>query len=147
MVEAVGRPAQVVFPHHMGTELARNIAVGQMVDLLVEAEPTSSKGEPSHPVYQFVSVASAEKSDGAANLKPGAITGIVTRLNYARHGKANGVVLDSGDFIHLKPKGMREMSLKVGDRVEAVGKARPMTLGGRVVEAKTVNGVRLKGKH
>ncbi len=71
---------------------------------------------------------------------------MVARLNFAKHGEPNGVVLDSGDFIHLKPDGMRQVGLKIGDRVEATGEARPMELGHRVVEAVEVNGVRLKGK-
>ena len=63
------------------------------------------------------------------------------RLNFARHGEANGVVLDSGHFIHTKPDGMAKLKLEVGDRVEADGEARPLSTGtGQVVEASVVNG-------
>ena len=74
-----------------------------------------------------------------------AVTGAVARLNYARHGEPNGVVLGTGDFVHLEPDGMRRLGLQVGDAVTATGEAKPMARGGRVVEAETVNGVRLKG--
>ena len=92
-------------------------------------------------------MASAKKPGKAAVPHKGEITGIVERLNYVRHGEANGVVLDTGDFIHLKPDGMRQVDLKVGDSVDVDGKVHPMELGGRMVEATVVNGVHLKGKH
>ena len=72
--------------------------------------------------------------------------GIVKRINYARHGEANGVVLESGDFIHLKPEGMKHIGLKVGDQVTAEGTAALMPLGQQVIEAKTVNGVAVMSK-
>ena len=147
LVEAVGRPAQIVFLPEKGTELSRTIAIGQTVDLVVEAEPPAPKGEASHPVYRFVSTAPSEKSRGAVTPPPNAIKGVVARLNYARHGEPNGVVLDTGDFIHLKPDGMKQLKLKVGDHIEADGETHPMDLGGHVVEAKSVNGVQLKGMH
>ena len=49
------------------------------------------------------------------------VEGVVTRLNYARHGEANGVVLDGGDFLHLKPDGMKRVELKVGQPIKAHG--------------------------
>ena len=143
LVEISGRPAQVVFPHNKGTELARTIPLGETIDLIVE--PASQNGDSSHPVYRFVSVEPSEKSDGGDTPASDAILGNVARLNYTRHGEPNGVVLDQGDFIHLKPHGMRQMALKVGDGVQADGKSRSMEFGGRVVEATSVNGVELHG--
>ena len=68
-------------------------------------------------------------------------SGTVVRLNFARHGEVNGVVLDSGHFIHTRPDGMAKLQLAVGDRVEAQGDALPLVNGtGMVVEAITVNG-------
>ena len=66
--------------------------------------------------------------------------GVVKRINYSRDGEANGVVLESGDFIYLKPDGMKKVGLKVGDQVTAEGTATLMPLGQQVIEAKTVNG-------
>lgn len=147
LVEAAGRTSQVVFPHRAGINEAGSIAVGQMINLVVKAGPFSSKGEVSHPIYRFISIAKAEKARRVESPNSSPIAGIVTRLNYARHGEPNGVVLDSGNFIHLKPDGMREMQLKIGDRVEAEGDVRQMELGGLVVEATVVNGVQLATNH
>ncbi|WP_256220106.1 MULTISPECIES: hypothetical protein [unclassified Variovorax] len=63
------------------------------------------------------------------------------RLNYARHGEANGVVLDTGDFVHTRPDGFERLGLKIGDEVRAEGRAQPLATGeGRVIEAVRVNG-------
>lgn len=147
LVVADGHPAQVVFPHETGTEVAKSITVGQSLSLTVETEPASPKGEPAHAVYRFIAMTSDKKTDKNTTTHKGAISGKVERLNYARHGEANGVVLDTGDFIHLKPDGMRKIDLKVGDHVDADGKVHPMELGGRVVDATIVNGIHLNGKH
>ena len=32
------------------------------------------------------------------------------RLNYAKHGAANGVVLDNGDFVHTRPDGFAALA-------------------------------------
>jgi hypothetical protein len=147
IVEVEGQIAQIVFPHDTGTEVAQDMIIGHSVDLMVVAEPPSSKGEALHPVYRFISLSVAESPDGVEVSSPGEVAGVVARFNYARHGEANGVVLDSGDFIHLKPHGMQQIALRVGDHIEAKGKARPMELGGRVFEATSINGIRLNGKH
>jgi hypothetical protein len=73
-------------------------------------------------------------------------SGIVVRLNFARHGEPNGFVLDSGDFIHTRPEGMAQLQLGVGERVEADGETRPLAGGaGVVVEASVINGRALDG--
>ena len=68
------------------------------------------------------------------------VHGKVKRINYARTGEPNGVILDSGEFIHMKPEGMKQVELKQGDQVTAEGTAAMMPLGQQVIEAKTVNG-------
>ena len=145
LVEVNGATAQIVCPPDLGAELARINPIGKSVDLYVEMEPPSPKGPAAHPVYHLVVGSPSENSCEAPGSQP--VVGVVTRLNFARHGEANGVVLDSGDFIHMKPDGMKQVSLKVGDKVNADGTIRPMELGGHVVEAITVNGVQLNGKH
>jgi len=147
LVEAEGKQAQVVCPTDKGAEVARTNPIGQTVELHVEAEPASHKGEAVHPVYQLVIGEPSERRRGATAHSAQSFEGVVARLNFARHGEANGVVLDTGDFIHLKPHGMKQAGLNVGDTVKAEGESRPMELGGRVLEATTVNGIRLKGKH
>lgn len=74
--------------------------------------------------------------------------GTVEFLNFARHGEANGVILQSGDFLHLTPDGMQTSRVKVGDSIVAEGAIRRMARSDqRVLEALTVNGIALNLKH
>lgn len=145
LVDVDGGPAQVVFDRHddLTPVLFADLLEGQT--LIVEGFPAapSDKGEPEHSVFGFVRLKSV---DGAkpATRKPAqgaAYRGKAIRFNYARHGAANGVVLDSGDFIHTRPEGLAGLKLKIGDVVEADGDAQMLTTGkGWAVEAQTVNG-------
>ncbi len=124
--------AQVNFPPHAEAE---RFAVGSAIDVAVEPEEGGPKHDrAAHPVYHAI-----DEDDER-------IEGNVVRLNYTRHGEANGVVLDTGDFVHLKPHGMRAAALAIGDHVCAEGSIRPMLTGGRAVEAETVNGVPVAAK-
>lgn len=145
IVEAGGQTAQVVCPPYLAPGLAAAVAEGAAVELAVEPAGPSDKGPAAHPVFDLLDLpATGDDAEGDA-----ADAGTVTRLNYARHGAPNGVVLDTGDFVHLKPDGFRQLGLQVGDRVAFEGDSKAMTLGGRVIEATTVNGVavRRKPKH
>jgi hypothetical protein len=104
-------------------------------------EGPSPKGEAGHTVYRFERLASIDGEAPRHAQLDERIDGTVVRLNYARHGEPNGVVLDTGDFIHTKPDGFARLGLKVGDKVRAEGRAQPLATGeGRVVEAVRVNG-------
>ena len=74
----------------------------------------------STPVYRLLWFNPSEEpgEDG-----PVSVAGVVARFNYARHGEANGVVLEDGDFIHLKPGGMKKLGLHVGQHIAAKGTA------------------------
>ena len=108
---------------------------GRTVTLEVGPEDTGKHPAGDHPVYRVVAV--ADRADPDAPVR---VEGVVARPNYARHGEPNGVVLDGGDFVHLKPHGMRQAGLAVGDRVTAEGPARTTATGRWVVDATTVNG-------
>ena len=71
----------------------------------------------------------------------GRFAGRIERLNYALHGEVNGGILDSGDFLHLKPEGARAVKLKAGMKVEGRGGIKPMVGGHSVIEADDVNGI------
>ena len=107
-------------------------------------------GKGDHPVYNLVSLTGTDGKvliiAGQGDAETATVQGIVKRINYARHGAANGVVLDSGDFIHLKPEGMKKVELKVGDHVTAEGSVAMMPLGQQVIDAKTVNGTAITGR-
>lgn len=124
------------------------LGYGAALKAQVQPEPPSEKGPSVHPLYRLLAL----ETGGGKTLEPhataGAFTGKVARFNYARHGEANGVVLDTGDFIHTRPGGMRQLGLKIGSKVSAQGQAQPLLYSaGMVVEADTVNGVAIgKGK-
>jgi len=148
LLEARGEPLQVVFERHDAESASafEGIRHGQTVVVEVLPPGPSPKGEGEHPVHAYGRLVSIDgskpakpKADGGA-----AYQGRVVRLNHARHGAANGVVLDSGDFIHLKPEGMARLKLKVGDLVQADGDAQQLAdASGWAVEATIVNGKRL----
>ena len=149
VLHSEGQTVQVNVSPDVGFAVVRGI--GQNVEATVAAEPATaknSKGE--HPVFSLVTLKGA---DGKALIHTAAgdsaiatVQGVVKRINYTRHGEANGVVLESGDFVHLKPAGMKRVALKVGDHVTAEGPAALMPLGQQVVEAETVNGSSIMSK-
>lgn len=142
--------------------------VGKSVEATVSPEPKVAdhpKGD--HPVHKLVSFAGGNgKLEPGHSLKPHEpghghppekpkhdeggeaveVSGKVARINFAKHGEANGVVLDGGDFLHLKPHGMKAAGLEVGHTVTAKGKSRPGATGNRAIDAETVNGAELPAK-
>jgi hypothetical protein len=105
----------------------------------VEAE--EPWGTPAHKVFRLVRV--VDKGGRKAETDqhpPRNFSGRIERLNYALHGEVNGGILESGDFLHLKPEGARAVGLAVGMAVEARGTTKPMPGGRFVIEADEVNG-------
>jgi hypothetical protein len=145
VLHSEGQTVQVNVTSDVGFAVVRGI--GQSVEATVAAEPATakhSKGE--HPVFSLVTLKGADGKALIHSAGDGAIAtvqGVVKRINYTRHGEANGVVLESGDFVHVKPAGMKRVALKVGDHVTAEGTSASMPLGQLVIEAKTVNGIDL----
>ena len=126
--------------------LVSTLKDGQQLVVSADEMPPSKKGAGAHPVVALRKLVSV---DGKTPPKPAAFkagySGTITRLNYARHGAPNGFVLDSGDFVHVKPDGFAKLGLKVGDRVTAEGDAHFLSTGGGwAVEAMSVNGKRVK---
>lgn len=145
MIDVDQQRVQLVLePHDEAAALPfTDMLPGQALQVRATRQGPSAKGISPHPVYAFQSLKSI---DGVAPSKrrratdPG-YSGVVVRLNYARHGSPNGVVLDSGDFLHLKPNGMKQFKLKVGDAVQALGDAQFLaTGGGWAVEVESING-------
>jgi len=142
LIDTAGIATQfVVDPHDAAS-------VGQLLDLkagqalVVEGRktPPSPKGEGAHVVYRFERLAAVEGKAPAAP-KDAEVRGKVVRFNFAKHGAPNGVVLDSGDFVHTRPDGLAGLGLRIGDAVHAEGAAQPLaTGGGRVIEARRING-------
>lgn len=53
------------------------------------------------------------------------------------------MILDTGEFIHLRPHGMVVAGLGIGSKVNAIGELRMTVLGTRILEARRVNRVDL----
>jgi hypothetical protein len=142
------RTIQVNIPPHLGIAIALAVPIGQSVETTVEPEPELRKPlEGDHLVYRLVDLKAA---DGRVFALPDrgpekslTVEGIVDRLNYSKHGEANGVVLESGDFLHLKPDGMKRLGPGVGQRIRVEGRARLTPLGTRAIEVDVANGVLL----
>jgi hypothetical protein len=149
LLHSDGRTVQVNVRPEVGFAVVRGI--GQNVEATVEPETATAKNvKADHPVYRLVTLTGADRKPlifaGPGERETVTVHGLVKRINYSRHGEANGVILDSGDFIHLKPEALKRADLKVGDQLTAEGEAGMMPLGQHVVEAKTINGVAVTGK-
>lgn len=147
LIETDGIPAQFVFERHgegLPAQLA-DIRAGQALVVEGTESPPSPKGEAAHTVYRFERLAAIDGKPLPEAQPDDSVDGRVARIHYARHGEANGVVLDNGDFVHTRPQGFAQLNLKVGDRVQAEGRVRPLATGeGRVVEAARVNDIELE---
>ena len=140
-----GEPAQIVFDKHddVSPFAFADLRAGQTVTVEATPQGPSPKGEAAHAVFGYGRLIAVDgKKPGKQKTASGpAYQGTVQRLNYARHGEANGVVLDTGDFIHTKPEGMAKLKLRIGDKVQADGDAQWLATGnGWAVEATKVNG-------
>ena len=123
-------------------DVAETFTIGQEIAMIVEHNlPTDDHSAAEHPVYRFVRLESADDiaQEGENYKDTGVVvvTGIIKRLNYSKHGEPNGVVLENGDYVHLKPEGMRQAGFKVGQTVTAIGDSRPTWNGKRVIEAES----------
>lgn len=122
-------------------ELFGKLRTGQKVVIEGTEAPPSPKGDAAHTVYRFERLVSVDGHPPKKAADGEGTRGKVVRFNFAKHGEANGVVLDNGDFVHTRPDGLHALGLKIGDTVEAEGAARPLVAGaGRVIEAHHVNG-------
>jgi hypothetical protein len=115
-------------------------AVGKAIELKGSADDSPKTKEGEHPVYKLEVITKlagkAAKLDG--DVKP--VSGVVARIHYAKHGEPNGVILESGEFIHTRPPAMKKLKLKVGSKVVVHGELRMTVLGTPLIEAHEVNG-------
>jgi len=126
--------------------LLREAIVGKPLRVHASRDHSPRTKEGVHPVYEFEEMAdalghaidSAGTDDESTTIK-----GVVSTLHFARHGQPNGVILETGEFIHLRPHGMTQTGIAVGSKVNAIGEASMTQLGTRMLEAQRVNGVEL----
>jgi len=120
-------------------------AIGQTIEVSAVPDHSPKTREAAHPVFKLSSITKvagkALKSNGARHDR---VSGVVASIHYAKHGEPNGVILESGEFIHTRPHGMKELKLRVGSKVEARGERRMTALGTGLIEAERVNRVTIK---
>jgi hypothetical protein len=137
-----GTVVQVAADPASGAVLRRATAPGKRLRVLALPDHSPKTAAAAHPVYRFSSFADAA---GQACEAPGTDPtkavrkGVVASLHFAKHGEPNGVVLETGEFIHLRPHGMALLGLGVGAEVRAVGTLRMTALGTLMLEASQVN--------
>jgi hypothetical protein len=120
-----------------------NDSVGKPIEVAASADHSPKTKGGAHPVYQLDRIRKlGGKAFNAERSQP--ISGVVASIHYAKHGEPNGVILESGEFIHTRPHGMKELKLKVGSKVIANGNIRTTVLGTTLVEAHEVNRVSIE---
>lgn len=134
LMESDGEIIQINFRPEWANDIAAAAAEGKELKAEVEAE--EKHGQASHNVFRLTGL-------GGHN---GRFSGKVKHLNYALHGEANGAILESGDFLHVKPHGAAALGLKPGMKVKGVGRTKPMFDGHQVIEAEEVNGIVMEKK-
>ena len=147
LMESGGNIIQVNFSPEYAMSIEQTAPIGQAVEL--EVEPADTKEKSVHPVYRLLSIHSknGRNTSSQANANNnGHFSGEVARLNYALHGEVNGGILDTGDFLHLKPHGAAAVELAVGMKVQGTGHSKPMTGGHRVIDADEINGIAIEHK-
>lgn len=133
---------QVNFPKHASPFLIDGLKHEAKASL--EVEPEEPRGHPNHEVFRLVRVLEENEHYTRHPDGPYRFSGRITQLNYALHGEVNGGILDSGDFLHLKPEGAAAVGIKLGLAVEGRGETKPMVNGRCVIEAQEVNGITIE---
>ena len=147
LVSVKGRTVQVSMTIAEGAALAETIGPGKRMRLLATAQLFPVPGAAPHPLYKFLSL-----SDTGGDPLPlpftapgeSALAGQVSAVHYATSGEANGVLLDTGEFIHIGAAGMLIAGLRVGSKVRAIGSMLRTVTGSRMLAAGQVNGAPLR---
>lgn len=120
---------QIDFVRDADPDAANGLAVGGSVTVAVKELDDQRPSD--HPVYEWERPELAPKE------------GVVKAINYARHGEPNGAILESGEFLHLRPEGAKTVKLAIWQKLSFEGEVRTSPSGHAVIEARTVNGVAL----
>jgi hypothetical protein len=139
---ASDRLVQITFAAAIGHELAALYKPGNTLSVRCRHDQSPKTKKAAHAVFELTDALDGE---GRSLLHPAKsasvkVDGTVTGVHFTRHGEANGVILESGDVVHLRPHGMKAVKPAIGSRLSARGVLRKTALGGRIVEAKSANG-------
>jgi hypothetical protein len=119
-------------------------AIGKPIVVKASADHSHKTKHGAHPVYELVSIIKLAGKSFKATKDAQPVRGVVATVHYAKHGEPNGVILESGEFIHTRPHGMKKLKLDVGSKVTAHGESRVTVLGTALIEAEVVNRVTLE---
>lgn len=127
------------------TAVARTLveALGKPIEVQGSEDHSPKTKHSAHPVYTLSAITRIAGRAFKFNGDSSAINGVVASIHYARHGEPNGVILESGEFIHTRPRGMKKLKLRVGSKVSVHGEVRTTVLGTPLIEAREVNRVTL----
>jgi hypothetical protein len=129
LLEDAKRVVQINLDPHSAVS---GLVVGEVIS--VNAEPWEDERPSSHPVFAWTDPPKA------------ALKGVVKQINYALHGEPNGAILDTGEFVHMKPEGAKAVKLKLGQSLTVEGESKTSADGHVVIEAGKVNGIEMHGK-
>lgn len=134
---------QVNFPPEAGSNVSSLIAEGAKASFFVEEEEDERPSH--HEVFRLIRFTGTNHQilKVEVEAEPVKVKGVVSRINFARHGEPNGAILDSGDFIHMKPQGAKAVGLEPGMQLTVEGEARRSFVSARVIEAAVVNGTEM----
>jgi hypothetical protein len=141
-----GKPVQISAPPSAMDEYAHVLVAGVRIVATATADHSPRTKGVSHPVFkleQITKIGTKTLRQSTLGAGPVVLKGSVAALHYARHGEPNGVVLESGDFVHMRPRGMEKSGLKVGAKVVAKGERRMTVLGTTLLEAREINHVKI----
>jgi hypothetical protein len=143
LLKVGSNPIQVSMEPAGADAKALNNAVGKPIQVRASPDHSPKAKDGAHPVYQLESITTLAGKAFKSSAPP-PISGAVAHIHYAKHGEPNGVILESGEFIHTRPHGMKKLKLQVGSKVVAHGEARLTILGTALIEAHEVNRVTLE---
>ena len=143
LLEIDSQPIQVSLKSGKPDANVLKDAIGKPIEVIASADHSPKTKDGAHPVYQLDSITKlagkAYESNGTQPIK-----GVVASIHYAKHGEPNGVILESGEFIHTRPHGMKKLKLHLGSKVVAHGEVRTTVLGTALIEAHEVNRVTIE---
>jgi hypothetical protein len=117
-------------------------AVGKPIEVIASADHSPKTKGRAHRVYQLDGITTLA-GKGFKSRAPQPIRDVVAHIHFAKHGEPNGVILESGAFIHTRPHGMRKLKLQVGSKVVVRGEVRKTVWGSDLIGAHEVNRVTL----
>jgi hypothetical protein len=119
-------------------------AVGKPIEVKATADHSPKTKDSAHPVYKMHVITKVAGKAFKPVDEPDRVKGIVNAIHFAKHGEPNGIMLESGEFVHTRPHGMKKLKLKIGAEIVAHGHLRTTVLGTPLLEASEVNRISIE---